>query len=151
MSKLTKESFREKWEWTDKTPFWYTVWEAIQSHTAECVAEAVAAASAELLKTHFEIDRSGDPLNEASWKFIESAKKIGIRLNGNQWNNCKQGIVYPVIKAYLDNLKPKVTTRPMTDDELREDISNNTDVSWNGVCKLSRPTLEAIAKLKEIE
>lgn len=131
MSKLT----REKWI----NEFGSIGWDTIEVHTAECVAEAVA----EVKKTHFEIDRSGDPLNEASWSFIESAKKIGIRLNGEQWNNCKQGIVYPVIKAYLDELKPKVTTRPMTEDELTGAMLDHLKKPYD---KFSRPTLEAMAR-----
>lgn len=52
-----------------------------------------------------DIERGGHALNEAGWAFVQAWKDMGIGpMSGEVWNNCKQGIVYPVVKAYLDNL-----------------------------------------------
>lgn len=65
------------------------------------------------------IDRSSDALNEAGWTFIKAFNDMlpGV-MTGNLWNNCKQGIVYPVVKAYLDNRFSRPTPAKLTPEQM---------------------------------
>jgi hypothetical protein len=140
-NKLTKDSFREKWEWTDKTPFWYTVWEAVELHTAEHVAEAVAEALVPDWKNHkgckgarivYEYGDQGSVV----WQGAKLEPRSTLRTYGNGG-----------IEAGRYLVAPTPTTRKMTDKELLLALYEKAGMQCR--CPepvvFSRPTLEAMA------
>jgi hypothetical protein len=72
------------------------------------------------MKKH-EVDPSGNALNDAGWEFINACSNLGIKLDAKQWNNCKQGIVRPVIEAYLKSAN-LATTEPMRVEEVKKEL-----------------------------
>jgi hypothetical protein len=147
MSKLTREAFG-----AHKSTLWarYSVdeygkfsnqmerlWEAIQSHTAECVAEAVA----EAVKDRYEIGEEVqicvvEPSNGyiQSWK---PAKVVATRTDIDEsFTQSAEIGGYAVVR------RPPVP-RPMTDDELREAILMESGTNLS--VRISRPTLKAMA------
>ncbi len=92
-----------------------------------------------------EIDRTGNALNEAGWACIRAWSEMGIPpMDGDTWNNLKQGLVYPTVKAYLDNLpKPTPDKVPKTTAEKRA-ITTMTDPNEiDELCKAAGIPLEA--------
>lgn len=121
MSKLTKESFEEKWNWSDRGPSMEAVWEAIQSHTAECVAEAVD----EVKRDHFRIGES-----------------VQYQIDGGRWRDANIWFSSVGVSIEKPNVRRPPKIRQMTDDELRLRLNEMVHVPM----AFSRPTLEAMAK-----
>jgi hypothetical protein len=124
--KLTKEGFNG-----NETRLVY--WSQIESHTAECVAEAVAEARTELLKTHFEIGET-----------VILVDSIGRRIPGQFVIRDSENSFIWSIDETCSIIRP-TKTRPMTDSELRDALDRG-GVGTYRISEYSRPTLEAMAK-----
>ena len=117
-NKLTSGDFLKRYE----LHHWQDLWESIELHTAECVAEAVA----EVKKTHFEIGGKVEISSRLGW---EPAIIRATGLNGDY-------------STHPEDVRRPPSTQKMTDVELYTAVIN---VACKDL-KLSRPTLEAMAK-----
>lgn len=129
MSKLTLEMVND----LHRHATTMELFQAIQFHTAECVAEAVE----EAVKDRYAI---GERLQIKTINGWMDATVAIVNGDPSMWFE-ENSVVFR---------RPPITSQT-TDDELRGAIGNSTNLRSAEIDKLSRPTLEAMAKDLGIE